>query len=71
MTVNTEKLVRMAEQITANMNYIDDKDKVAARVADHITKFWDERMTKALIAYAATHKGELSAELQGAVSKLE
>ena len=30
MTVNIDKLVKMAEQITANMSYTDDQDLVAA-----------------------------------------
>jgi hypothetical protein len=71
MTVKTEKLTRMAEQIAANMNYGEDTEIVAAKVAEHINKFWDQRMKSALREYAAEHKGEFSSELRAAISKLE
>ena len=71
MTVNTDKLVRMAEQITANMNYTDDKQVVAAKVADHLNKFWDKRMKTAIKNYALEHNQQLSSPLQAAVSQLE
>jgi hypothetical protein len=70
MTVSTEKLVRMAEQITANMNYGEPTEIVAAKVADHINKFWDERMTSEFKVYARNHEGELSIELQAAIPLL-
>jgi len=71
MTVSTGKLVRMAEQITANMNYTDDTEMVAAKVADHLGKFWDERMILAIKEYACIHSKELSPPLQAAISQLE
>ena len=70
MTVNSKKLVRMAEQITANMNYGEPTGIIAAKVADHINKFWDERMTSEFKVYAENHEGELSMELQAAISLL-
>ena len=70
MTVNIEKLVKMAEQITANMSYTDDQDVVAAKVADHLGRFWDPRMKEAIIAHAETHGGDLSPPLRAAVAKL-
>ena len=48
MTVNVEKLTKMARDIIANMNYIDDPAIVAAKAADHINRFWDPRMKAAL-----------------------
>ena len=71
MTVNTDKLVRMAEQVTANMNYTDDKKVVAAKVADHLNKFWDQRMKTAIMACAHEHNRELSPPLRAAISQLE
>jgi len=71
MTVKTEKLTRMAEQIAANMNYGEDTEIVAAKVAEHINKFWDERMKLAFREHAAEHQGEFSAELRATISKLE
>ncbi len=71
MTVKTEKLTRMAEQIAANMNYGEDTEIVAAKVAEHINKFWDERMKSAFRHHAAEHQGEFSVELRAAISKLD
>jgi len=71
MTVNTDKLVRMAEQITANMNYTEDKQVVAAKVADHLEKFWDIRMKTAIKDYACEHGEDLSSPLKAAVSQLQ
>ena len=70
MTVNTKKLTRMAEQITTNMNYDEPAEIVAAKVADHINKFWDERMTSEFKAYAKIHEGEFSMELRAAIPLL-
>ena len=67
MTVNTKKLARMAEQITANMNYGEPTGILAAKVADHINKFWDERMISEFKVYAGNHESELSMELQAAI----
>ena len=71
MTVSTEKLARMAEQITANMNYGEDIEIVASKVAEHINKFWDQRMIAAFKEYAARHHEDFSAELNAAVLKLD
>ena len=70
MTVNSDKLLRMAEQITANMAYTDDRDIVAARVADHIGRFWDPRMIAALKALAGEDPQALSPGLEAAVERL-
>jgi formate dehydrogenase subunit delta len=71
MTVKTDKLVHMAEQIRANMAYTDDRQIVAARIADHLSRFWDPRMLAAIKAYRAKHPDELSAELSDAVASLD
>jgi len=71
MTVSAKKLVRMAEQITANMNYGEASEIVAAKVADHINKFWDERMTLEFKVYAKNHTDEFSIELQAAIPLLD
>ncbi|MBE9539769.1 MAG: formate dehydrogenase subunit delta [Proteobacteria bacterium] len=71
MTVSTEKLARMAQQIAANMNYGEDIEIVGSKVAEHINKFWDQRMITAFREYAAQHREEFSAELNAAVLKLD
>ena len=70
MTVGAAKLVRMAEQITANMAYTDDVELVAARVADHLNRFWDPRMLMALAEVASGDADQLSPALKAAVRQL-
>ena len=70
MTVDSAKLVRMAEQITANMAYTDDVELVAARVADHLNRFWDPRMRRAIAEVAGGEADQLSPALNAAVGQL-
>ncbi len=70
MTVNIDKLLKMAEQITANMSYTDDPDIVAAKVADHLNRFWDPRMKAAIREYAEKHTSEFSPPLRSAIDLL-
>ena len=71
MTVSATKLVRMAEQITANMAFTDDVQVVAAKVADHLNRFWDPRMKAGLLSYAQQSEAELSAPLRAAIPLLD
>ena len=70
MTVKIEKLLKMAEQITANMAFTDDQAVVSAKVADHLNRFWDPRMKAALKEYTEENAAQLSPALQGAVAQL-
>lgn len=70
MTVKVEKLLKMAEQITANMAFTGDQGVVAAKVADHLNRFWDPRMKAAIRAYADENSEQLSPPLRAAVSQL-
>lgn len=70
MTVAVENLLKMAEQITANMAYTDDQAVVAAKVADHLNRFWDPRMRTAIVDFAAAQPNQLSPPLQAAVALL-
>jgi formate dehydrogenase subunit delta len=45
-----EKLVYMANQIGTFFNS-QDKDTAAAKIAEHIVKFWDPRMRTAILAH--------------------
>ena len=47
--MEVEKLVRMANQIAANLDYGADKEKVAAAAADHLKRFWNSTMCAAVI----------------------
>lgn len=71
MTVAIGKLVKMAEQITANMAFTDDETVVASKVADHLKRFWDPRMKQALLDYANLGNSELSPVLRAALAQLD
>jgi formate dehydrogenase subunit delta len=70
MAVNIEKLLKMAEQITANMSYTDDQSIIAAKVADHLNRFWDPRMKQTLRDFADSEPEKLDATLTEVVSLL-
>jgi formate dehydrogenase subunit delta len=71
MTVGIDKLIRMGEQITANMSFVDDKDVVSDKVADHLGRFWDPRMKASIIEYAGDHGEAFSEPLLMAIDKLK
>jgi formate dehydrogenase subunit delta len=45
-----QKLVYMANQIGAFFKS-QDLDTASAKIAEHITKFWDPRMRRAIVAH--------------------
>jgi hypothetical protein len=47
--VDVDKLVRMANQIAANLDYGPDKEKVAAAAAEHLKRFWSSTMRAAIV----------------------
>lgn len=71
MTVKADKLIRMAEQIAANMAYTDDQSVVAAKIADHLSRFWDPRMLSAIKEQAGSEPNSLSPVVLAAVSSLD
>ncbi len=68
--MDIDKLVKMANQIAANSDYGSDKDKVAAVVADHLTRFWTPAMRAAIIEGRKKKLVELSPVAASAVDKL-
>ena len=68
--MDIEKLVRMANQIAANIDYGPDKDKLAAGVADHLTRFWTPEMRAAVIEGHKRKILDLSPLAARAVEKL-
>jgi hypothetical protein len=68
--MDIEKLVRMANQIAANSDYGPDKDKIAATVADHLTRFWTPEMRAAIIEGHRRKILDLSPTAARAVEKL-
>ena len=68
--MDVDKLVKMANQIAANSDYGSDKDKVAAVVADHLTRFWTPAMRVAIIEGHQKKLVEFSPVAARAVEKL-
>ena len=68
--MDVEKLVKMANQIAANSDYGADKEKVAATVADHLTRFWTPAMRKAIIEGHRDKRIDLTPMAAQAVEKL-
>jgi formate dehydrogenase subunit delta len=64
-----DKLVRMANQIGAFFRS-QDTDTASAKTAEHIGKFWDPRMRKAIIAYVDADGAGLDPDSRRAVEQL-
>jgi len=68
--VEAAKLVRMANQIAANLEYGSDKNRVANEVADHLRRFWSPSMRAEIIEYHARDGAGLGEVAALAVAKL-
>jgi formate dehydrogenase subunit delta len=68
--MDIDKLVKMANQIAANSDYGPDKEKVAAVVADHLTRFWTPAMRVAIIEGHRKNLVELTPVAARAVERL-
>ena len=71
MSVQADKLVRMAEQISANVAVADDSERVGERLAQHMQRFWDPRMRAEFLSHARAEPGALSAPLRAAARCLQ
>lgn len=49
--MRAERLVSMANDIGAFFNADPDKAEAAKNVAGHLTRFWDPRMRREIVAY--------------------
>jgi len=70
MTVNADKLVRMGEQVAANLRFDDDEDGLIERLADHLQRFWDPRMKAAIQEHCARERADISPALRAAVVRM-
>jgi formate dehydrogenase subunit delta len=68
--MSPDKLVYMANQIGKFFAH-QGEDKAVAGVADHLEKFWDPRMRKAIIEYADNGSSGLQPAVLKAVQKLK
>jgi len=64
-----DKLVYMANQIGAFFKS-QDIDTASAKIAEHITKFWDPRMRRAIIAHLDGGGGGLDPAARQAIEAL-
>lgn len=70
MTVHYTKLLRMAEQIAANISASDDAEVVSDAAVGHIRKFWDPRMRAHFLSNATDSDETLSPAVRMLISKL-
>jgi formate dehydrogenase subunit delta len=68
--MSPEKLVYMANQIGRFFAH-EPEEKAVADTADHLKKFWDPRMRKAIIAYVAQGGEGLQPLVRKAVLSLD
>ncbi|MEM7277396.1 MAG: formate dehydrogenase subunit delta [Pseudomonadota bacterium] len=64
MTVPNEKLIKMAEQIAANVTLSREPETVATATVDHIQRFWDPRMRQNFLSIEPSTLSEVLALAQ-------
>ncbi len=70
MSQQRDHLVRMANQIAANVAGGGDIETTARRVADHLCRFWTSDMCNQLVEYRSESDSELSAAVVKALELL-
>jgi len=65
-----KQLIRMAQQIAANLAAGVDADTAAARTADHLRRFWTPAMRSELLDYWQLGEGDLDATVSAALVQL-
>ena len=51
--MNTDYVLRMANQIADALGINPDQEQAVAELADHLTRFWEPRMRSALVETAS------------------
>jgi formate dehydrogenase subunit delta len=69
--VDVERLVAMANDIAAFFDADPDKAVAAEGVRFHLTRFWDPRMRRQIIAHVGAGGAGLSPTARAAVEKLK
>ena len=64
-----DKLVYMANQIGTFFTS-QDADTASAKIAEHITKFWDPRMRRAIVAHLDAGGAGLDPAVRDAVERV-
>ncbi|MDO9104044.1 MAG: formate dehydrogenase subunit delta [Methylovulum sp.] len=68
--MKTERLIKMANDISDFFNAEPDKEIAAEGVKSHIMRAWEPRMRKAIIAYCQESGDGLSDLAKAAVAKI-
>ncbi|MEQ1527885.1 MAG: formate dehydrogenase subunit delta [Methylococcales bacterium] len=69
--MKTDRLIKMANDISDFFNSETDKELAAEGVKNHILRSWDPRMRKAIVEYCQADGSALSALAKSAVQKLD
>ncbi len=65
-----EHLIKMVNQITANLARGENKEADVAAVADHLRRFWSPAMRSKLATYLEQNQDAVSATSAQAVSRI-
>jgi formate dehydrogenase subunit delta len=68
--MDVDKLVKMANQIAANLDYGPDKEKVVTATAEHLKRYWTPAMRALVVEGQRKNVLELSPLAARAVEKL-
>ncbi|MGZ8136155.1 MAG: formate dehydrogenase subunit delta [Methylococcaceae bacterium] len=68
--MKTERLIKMANDISDFFNAESDKEIASEGVKKHILRSWDPRMREAIIAYCQQDGSGLSSLAKAAIVKL-
>jgi formate dehydrogenase subunit delta len=68
--MNAERLVNMANQISQFFESQSTREEAVAGVLDHIKRFWDPRMRKAIVEHVANGGADLRDVAHEAVKRL-
>ncbi len=68
--MNIDRLVAMANDIGTFFDADPDKAKAAAAVADHLTRFWDPRMRRQIVAHRHDGGAGLAPVVRSAIDLL-
>ncbi|MFA5982875.1 MAG: formate dehydrogenase subunit delta [Methylococcaceae bacterium] len=69
--MNTERIIKMANDIGDFFNSESDKVLAVESVKNHLAKFWDPRMRKTIITYCQNDGSQLHELVRDAVKKLD
>ena len=66
-----DRLVRMANQIALNLGGWGEADQVAAKIADHLARFWTPAMREQLSGYHRDGGAELAPVVRHALAHVD